>query len=330
MRAILTLALILWTGAAHALCSGPDFRDRLTDADRADVAAAVAATPYPTGLLWQATKGRNLLTLIGTIHIYDPALVPIANGLAPIVQEADLLLVEAGPTEQAAMQAEMTSNPGMMFIEEGPTLPERLDAATWEAAMDAARARSIPPFLAAKMQPWFLALSLSIPPCVAAEMAAGRAGLDGMLMDVAADARTPIASLEPWTTLFDALRAGTPDEQIEFLRLSLLAPDLQSEMFVTMLDSYFAEEVAAIWEISRISSRYVAALDPAAAEALFAETEAMLLTDRNRAWMAEIALAATTADHITIAVGAAHLPGEAGLLNLLAQDGWTLTRLNLP
>ena len=123
------------------------------------------------------------------------------------------------------------------------------------------------------------------------------------------------------------MRRGTEEEQIEMLKLGLLAPDIQSEMFVAMLDAYFAGEIAAIWEASRLSATYVPGLDPDRAAALFAEAEALLLKERNLRWIPVIEAAATEADEIMIAVGAAHLPGEYGILRLLEAEGWYISAL---
>jgi uncharacterized protein YbaP (TraB family) len=56
--------------------------------------------------------------------------------------------------------------------------------------------------------------------------------------------------------------------------------------------------------------------------------EQMLLIDRNTAWIPVIDAAVTGHQNAVVAVGAAHLPGESGILNLLEQDGWTISRLD--
>ena len=60
-------------------------------------------------------------------------------------------------------------------------------------------------------------------------------------------------------------------------------------------------------------------------DAVFARMQAQLLEARNRAWIPVI-LGAQSRGTIVVAAGAAHLHGDAGVLNLLAEQGYTLTR----
>lgn len=325
LRTLLALAFAAFAAPATALCTGADFRDRLSDADRATVARAVDATPYAQGLRWVARRDDDRITLIGTMHVFDPRLEQVRAAVAGDIQAADVLLVEAGDAEQAQMEAAVAADPDLFFITEGPTLPETLDDATWSAVMEAARARSIPVFMAAKMEPWYLSLVLSMPPCILPEMLAGQEGLDAMLIDDAGAAGIPVRALEPWDTLFTIMRKSDFDTQVDDLKLALIAPDLQSEMFVAMLDAYFTERIAEIWEVSRIAAAYVPGLSEERAQAVFTETEEDLLNRRNRAWIPVIEAEAASHDRLVVAAGAAHLPGDQGLLALLEAEGWRIS-----
>lgn len=322
---VLGLGLACLASPVFASCTGDAFLDRLTPADFTALDAVVAATPYPRGLIWEATKDDRSLSVIGTMHIHDPRLDDLFAQIAPRLQSATLLLVEATPAEESQMQAAIANTPDMVFITDGPTLPEQLDAELWSALAAAAAERQIPPFLAAKMQPWYLSLSLSIPPCAMPDLLSGRRGLDHMLMAEADALGIPVQAVEPWTTLLDVMQHGSQQDQIEMLELAMLAPGLQGELYVSMLDAYFAQDVAMIWEASRLATRFVPGLDPARADELFAQTETLLLDDRNRNWMPVVTAATKAHANVMLAVGAAHLPGENGVLNLLAKDGWAIT-----
>lgn len=329
LAAALTAALtILAALPLQAACTGESLIDRLGADQRAALDRAVAATPHAEGILWQATRDEDTLTLIGTMHIFDPRLAPLADRAEPHVAAAEVLLVEMGPDEEQALQRAMVNEPSRVFYTEGPTLPDRLDPDTWQAVQDAARARQLPPFLVAKMRPWYLMLTLSIPPCAMSDMMSGRMGLDHMLIEQAQAAGVPVRAVEPWDTIFALFDQGTEDEQIAMLRTSLADADLQEAAFVAMLDGYFAGRMAEVWEMSRLSIRMTDGLTTEEADAAFAMTEELLLDTRNLAWMKRIDEAAAAHDRLAMAVGAGHLPGEVGLLNLLEQDGWTLTRLD--
>jgi len=322
------LAALLAAAPAHALCSGATLLDRLTPAQTAALATATAATPFAEGRLWQARRGDTTLTLIGTLHLADPRHQPLIETVSPLIAAADLVLLEMTPQEEAAMQAALATDPSLMFRTDGPTLPERLDEATWAAVAEAARARNIPPFIASRFQPWFLMLTFSVPPCAMPDMMSGGPGLDQLLMREAEAAGVPMAALEPWDTIFELFAQSDIDSPIALLHLTLLDPDLQSEMLVAMRDSYFAGRIAETWELSRLSLNFLPDLSAAEGAALFALTEEALLTTRNAAWIRVIDTAAAAHDSIVLAAGAAHLPGQQGLLTLLQSDGWSITRLD--
>lgn len=313
---------------AAAQCVGESYLDQLDADQQAALSDAVADIPFGQGLIWEAGKGDKSITVVGTMHIYDPRLDAIHAGLADNISNADLILLEATPKEEAELQNLIATDPGRLFIVSGPTLPDQLDPDTWDMIAEAARARNVPAFMAAKMQPWYLSIILSIPPCAAQDMLLGARGLDHMISQSAEASGVPMQALEPYTTLFDIFQNDTVEDQIDMLMINLLAPDQQQQMFVAMLDRYFAQDVGRLWEMSRLAMADVPGLDAQAATELFAQTEEALLINRNLNWMPVIAEAAAQHDTLMVAVGAAHLIGEYGVLQLLQDDGWTLTRVN--
>jgi uncharacterized protein YbaP (TraB family) len=312
---------------AAAQCVGTGFLNELTPAQQADLATATKALPFSKGILWTATRGEQTITVIGTMHIYDPRLEPIYDKISDQITNADLILLEATPKEEAELQDLIITDPDLLFITEGPTLPALLDAETWDLISTAATDRGIPGFMAAKMQPWYLSLILSVPPCAMQDMINGAVGLDHMITKEAEAAGVAMLALEPVTTLFDLFKGNPMDEQIDMLMVNLSSPDIQQQMFVSMLDSYFAQDVGTLWEMSRIAMTEIPGIDDATAADLFNQMEQSLLITRNRNWMPVISQAAAEHDTLVVAVGAAHLIGKEGVLQFLQNDGWTLTQI---
>jgi hypothetical protein len=147
-------------------------------------------------------------------------------------------------------------------------------------------------------------------------------------MGIAEAAGTPMAPLEPWDTVFGLMTAGTMEEQLDALRLSVLDPGPAEEMLVAMLEGYFAGRIAEVWELTRLSAE----LEPGAAgadgPAAFAMMEQALIRTRNAAWIPVIEAAAERSPRLLVAAGAAHLPGEDGVLRLLERQGWTIAPLD--
>ena len=328
LRSTATFFFSLVAIPAAAACVGESYLDKITPAQQSQLSAAVADIPFAEGLIWTARKDTATITVVGTMHIYDPRMDDLRARLADTITRADLVMLEATPKEEAQLQALISTDPDRLFIIDGPTLPELLDEDTWQLIAAAASERNIPSFLAAKMQPWYLSLALAVPTCAMPDLLEGARGLDQMIIQDAQTAGVPMLAVEPYTTLFDLFNDRSFDEQVDRLRISLLVPELQEQMFVAMLDRYFAEDIGRLWEMSRISLSDIPGLDPAEANAMFDEMEVSLLNNRNRNWLPVITDAARLRDNTVVAVGAAHLIGDNGVLQLLENEGWAVTRNN--
>jgi len=323
MRRLFFLALILLPSLTAAqTCGTTDLRKTLSPAQQSAIDSALQGQPYTTGNHWIATRGADTLHLIGTVHIHDPRLRPIAARLETIIARADRLLVEATPDAEAKLQAHLAQNPDLIRIS-GPSLIDRLPPDEWQALADAALARGIPPFMAAQMQPWFLMISLAIAPCVLPVATSGEPGLDALLMDQATAAGTPIEALEPWTTLIDIMGSDPLDQQIEVLRLGVLPDGLDNDLMATLMAQYFEEAHMEVFVLNRVIAKDALGLDDATLDPVFDRMLDGLLYQRNRNWLPALLEARGTT---VVAVGAGHLGGTGGLLDLLAREGFTLER----
>ncbi|KUP94079.1 TraB/GumN family protein [Tritonibacter horizontis] len=321
-RVALAVGVAGAAASAQAACTGTDLRQDLPAALKAEIAAEVARTPYAKGLSWIATRGDRRLHVIGTMHLNDPRHAPLVRHMTPAIEAADAMLVEVTAADKAALEAKLGKRPELIFITDGPTLIDRLPPEDWAEIADLARAAGIPPFMAAKMRPWFLSMSLSIPNC-ARRIPNVSHGLDMQLLEVAAEHGVPTLSLEDPMEIFRTLDAAPLAEQVEELRSYLAMMRVGPDEFFTMLESYFDGEVEAF---TRVQMKQFLAADlsiPTAERA--AQIEALmgsLLYDRNRAWVPVIESA--PGNLLVVAVGAAHLPGETGVLALLEAAGYTI------
>ena len=326
--ALACLVAVLVAAPASAACRGSNLINTLAAETLAGLRAAADAAPFARGNLWRATRGDQVLHLIGTFHLDDPRHDALMARLAPLIDGASTVLVEAGPEEEAALQAALAADPSLVFLTDGPTLPETLAPATWDRLKDALRARSIPPFLGAKMRPAYLSMLLSLPPCALISATEPHNGLDRRIIARSRAQGIPLRALEPFSVVFDIFSDMTLADQVALLDLSL-ALDAQSEdVFATLTDSYFAEDSRMIWEFSRWQALTLPGLDAAQVADDFALMEDRMMSDRNRAWIAVIEAALADGPALA-AFGALHLSGEDGVLALLQRAGFTVERLKL-
>ncbi len=320
-------AALLAPSLALAQCAGQDLRQSADPALWAEVEAEMAAMPYARGLSWRATRGDRELRLIGTLHLNDPRHAPIVAALAPEIRAADALLVEINRQDKARADRQLLAQPELIYITEGPTLIDRLPDPAWQQVARLAQAAGIPPFAAAKMRPWFLSMSLSVPLC-ARRIPDVAHGLDQQLMVLAEEAGVAVRSLEEAMTVFQALNADPLDKQVADLSSYIALMGVEEDEFHTMLESYFDGAFEA-FNLLQTKAFLRAEMEVPVAERQRQLDEVLeaLLYQRNRDWVPVIE--AQAGDRLVVAVGAAHLPGERGLLALLAAEGYVITEAPL-
>lgn len=323
-RLALFLLVLLAPLSATAQCAGVDLRLQMSPEDSERMVAAVQNVPFASGNHWVAEKGTKTVHVVGTIHVYDPRLDPVMTRLRPVIETMDVVLLEATPVEQKALETAITTDPELVFLTTGPTLPEMMPEEEWQRLSEAASSRGIPPFMAAKFQPWYLSLLMGVPACAMAEVAGGLRGLDDMIGKAATNADVPMRALEPFDTLFGLFGNDPLEEQVRMLMVSVLSNQESEDALFTLKEQYFDENPAQAWEFSRYLAHQRIDLSTDEIDALFAELEDMLLTRRNVGWVARID--AAPEDEILVAVGGAHLMGTNGVLQLLENAGYALSQ----
>lgn len=309
--------------AADETCVGTDLIHALPEAEQETLRDRAAQTPYATGLLWRATKGDTQITLFGTYHFEHSRTADHLDALKPLIDNADSVYLEVSNDDQRQLQRDMADDPSIMFIMEGPTLPDLLGEEDWQRLSEEMRARSIPGFMAAKFKPFWAAMMMGIGPCEASSGLSSDKGIDKQVGDYAASIGKNSRSLEDFRTLLTLFDTFPQDEQLDMLRLMFSWSGNADDLSYTLRQRYFAQEIALIWEFSRYVSLEFGG--PNAKED-FDTFERQLLTERNIGWM-EVLREETSGQSVFLAVGAAHLPGENGMLYLLEQDGFEITRL---
>jgi uncharacterized protein YbaP (TraB family) len=268
-------------GPAFGSCAGSNLIEALAEPARQALFDRAHAVPFAQGNLWRATREGEEITLIGTLHMDDSRHEATMVALSPALDAARVVLVEAGPEEIAALQSRLARDPALMVQTKGPTLPERLSPELWDKLAQAVRARGVPPFMAAKLQPWYLSMILSIPPCALEAMGEDR-GLDARVIEAAEARGLPVRALEPYDTVFSVFDKMSDADQLSMITSSLALEDRSEDMSSTLIDSYFDEEARVIWEFSRAVALTIEGYSAERVEREFALMEAALMVQRNQ------------------------------------------------
>ena len=332
MRFLTTLLFLLFfSSIASANCTGPNLYPTLPANERQVLEAKAAHPPFSEGLLWRAEKDGVVSHIIGTFHVHLPQVAMVAR-LEDLTPRPEKVFLELTDEDQLGFQRHLTENPDSYLIQSGPSLIDRLGPDLWGRVAVQLQERGMPPFLAARYQPWFLGMTLMLPPCAYETVKSGKKGLDQQISAMAKANNLPTQSLDSIDGLLTMLASDPLDEQMKDLRWSLslntdpAAPDLMGAMVAMYLD----ETIQLIWEFNTAETFKNAAGqdDKARLAALLKQAEDDLIVARNTAWIKTLKAELITTPSL-VAVGALHLPGETGVLAQLQGAGFTLTRMPL-
>ena len=168
-------------------------------------------------------------------------------------------------------------------------------------------------------KPWAIMTLLSLPPSEVKRQAAGEMALDHRLQEAAAERGIALHSLEVIDEQISLFNDMAEDDQVAMLDATISQSDQVELMFEKMRSAYLDQDPARIFELMRAQQT---GYDPALVETFTAR----FLNARNDR-MVERMQPQLGEGGAFIAVGALHLPGERGILQQLADQGFRLTRL---
>jgi uncharacterized protein len=257
------------------------------------------------GLFWKMESPSGQISyLFGTIHTDDNRVTDFSPRILDALKSVDLFVMEATPN----------SNPENFSMPEG-TLKTMLT----EAELDQVKALTAFHVMhlesALKMKPWLLAVvfSQSKPQTPYAQ--------DNLLMRGAEDFNKPVKGLETSEEHFSVIDSFSLDEQLVMLRAALKLTEKQKERdFEKLLAVYLHGDSD---KIVALDAKITGSGLP---KPLWKKMRAKLLDERN-AVMTERALALAKDQSVFVAVGAAHLAGENGFIQVFKKAGYKLTRI---
>lgn len=270
------------------------------------VAQAETATPFGKGLLWKvegATGRPNYV--FGTVHSDDPRVAQPPAPVAEALRGARVFIMEMLFTE-----ANIGTMAQAMFASDGRSLQSRLTAAEYATAVRAFAQRGIPEQVVQTMAPWAAMATLSIPP------SQGGMPLDLVLYSSAVSAGKPAQGIETAAEQLAMFTTMTEADQLALLKLTLQDLPRQKQLYDELFRLYVQRDLAGVM---KFSERY-GPKDPALAKRMMNS-----MIDVRNARMADRVQNELRTGGAFVAVGAMHLPGEKGILNLLKQRGYKLS-----
>ena len=302
------VARILWLGllllaplAGHAADCRP-----VAAAEKPDVGTE---QNFNRGLLWKIeTPGVAPSYLFGTYHSNDPRITTLP---CPVKQAFDQ--ASSYTLEVIANGAGIVSMAEAMFFSDGKTLKAVLGEPLYQETLRAVGAGETATAGGINnMKPWAVMMTLSAP----------RAGrglfLDMALQFDATHRGKPTYGLETMQEQIAVFNGMSIEDQVELLRDAVQNYQLAQDALEELTRAYLKRDLRALLALNE-------KFKPKDAR-VYADMMDRLLVRRN-AHMAERMRVRLKEGNAFIAVGALHLPGDTGLLRLLSNAGYRVTRV---
>lgn len=309
-------------------CTGEDLLPALQKTDPATydkIVAEAAKTPNGKGIFWKIEKaGLSPSYLLGTMHVTDPRVLAMPMGASEAVADASTIVIESDEIlDEKKAAAAMLMHPELTMFMDGSTIRDHLSAEDAEKLETGLKARGLALAAVARMKPWILSSFVALPACEIARKAAGASFLDKHIAEDAIKAGKKVVGLETLAEQLQAMADLPVEFHLQALIETLELGDKMDDVIETMTALYLAGDTGKTMPMLEA----VAPSKPGQDESAYAAFEKRIVTDRNRI-MAERAAPLLAEGKIFIAVGALHLPGEHGLIELLRAQGYTVSAVN--
>jgi uncharacterized protein YbaP (TraB family) len=266
---------------------------------------------YTQGLLWKIEGANGQPSYVfGTMHIADARVVAVPAPVQASFDSSGNFAMEV--TLDTANLMQLASR---MVLADGRDLAAILGPALYQKVAAAAPALGLPADALRYLKPWAVALILMMP------QTNGENVLDERLYRLAMQQNKSVHQLETIDEQVGTFDGMAETEQIAMLGNALANRERLPKLMERMVDMYLKRDLAGLYRISQTDDA-----DDAAMKRLSQAIMQRLLDERN-VRMAERADALLKSGGVFIAIGALHLYGERGVLALLANRGYRVSRI---
>jgi uncharacterized protein YbaP (TraB family) len=278
----------------------------------ASVCRAVAAGGKD--FLWKVQSNTTTVYLLGSVHFMKKEFYPLNRRIEDAFDRSAVLVVEANVDDVSKLDIQ-----GLMekaFYPSDDTLEKHVSTETYGRVKKAFEEFGIPAWLMDKQKPWFLALTLESLTLVKLGFDPGY-GIDVHFLSEATG-KKKIKELESIDYQINLL-SGFSDTQQEAFLLSTLK-DLSSykKEVDKLLGAWVSGDTGGVESILKEST---------VGDKGMASVYDKLLYERNRNMVSKIEGYLKTGETHFVVVGAAHLLGEKGIINLLRQMGYRIEQM---
>lgn len=264
--------------------------------------------------VWQVTKGEQRLYIAGTVHLLPPEQFPLPQEFSQAYHEADTLVFETDVRELETAKGMQLLMQHAMYSD-GRSLSQVLSANTYQQLQQYAKTQGVDLAPLNQFKPDFVLLTLM-------QVALQKAGMAGEGVDMHF-LKQAVADNKPMLFL----------ETVEQQLAMLLNISAENEDAFVMQNLQQLSELEV--ELTKIIAAWRSGDTGTMAELAMAFTDTpegkqfydALLVQRNKNWLPQLEQMLATPEIELVLVGALHLAGEANVLQLLREQGYSIKQL---
>jgi uncharacterized protein YbaP (TraB family) len=282
------------------------------------LAAGCASGTPSTPAIWKVSDADNSIYLLGSFHALKAEDYPLSAVVLAAYADAERLAFEVAPEELQSPELPAKMQQAAMLAP-GQNLQSLLTETAWQQLQ--VWSRSNPAFPIAslnRMEPWFVAILVVNTQAKSQGFESGL-GVDQHFMNAAKPASKPSIGLETASqqiALFDGMPAKAQQQ--------LLQEALDANASDNIRD---LEKLRHLWKTGDVAGLQRETVERMRHE--YPDLYQSVNADRNRAWLPQVQamLDDEASDDTLVVVGALHLLGEDGLVQLLRKKGYRVERL---
>ncbi|AYD02798.1 TraB/GumN family protein [Neorhizobium sp. NCHU2750] len=324
---VLVLGMLSNANAQDTACHGSNLLDEMKAENPVAYQKIVAdgdKVKNGKSIFWKIEKpGVPASYLMGTMHVTDPRVLKMPEGAPAALASAKTIVVESDEVlDDKKAMAGILARPDLTMFTDGTTIDSLLDKDDLALLETTLKKRGIPLSAVSRMKPWMLMSFVSLPACEMANKGDKTAFLDKQIaVDAAAEGKT-VKGLETFAEQLSAMAAIPTDMHMKSLIETIKLGPKMDDVFETMTELYLSGNIG-------LTMPFLKQVAPEGEndDAGYAEFEQLIVTKRNHN-MAERAAPILASGNVFIAVGALHLPGDEGLVELFRKQGFTVTAMN--
>lgn len=264
--------------------------------------------------VWKVSDGDSYIYLGGTVHLLRPSDFPLPDAYQQAYDDSERIFLEtdlAAMTEIAVQQRMLRQ----LTYGDGRTLRSVLDEDVYqELTQYVENVTGMPMVMMDSFRPGLLVSSLSV--LEFQRLGFTPEGVDAHFYARAIEDGKPVGELETVDEQFAVLASMGEGYENEFIRYSLQDIDNIGDSIESLVRAWRSGNE------QQLEADFVTPMQEQS-QALYDS----LLANRNHAWMARIEAMFTEPGTEYVLVGAAHMVGDDGLLRLLRERGFQVSRL---